>query len=112
MKTGLRKSALVGDFTQRLNRGFVLPLEEKPLGRFAIPGVRAFEVSNAFGSCASGERWRLRRFELRRRKPIQPAAVVAAGEVELGFDVVGDRPGVLDSLAIHVEDGEGAVGGV
>ena len=30
----------------------------------------------------------------------------------MGFDVVGDAPGVLDGFAVHLEDGEGAVGGV
>ena len=42
----------------------------------------------------------------------EPPAVAAALEVELGFDVVGDGPGVLDGFAVHVEDGERAVRGV
>src|SRR5438876_961001 len=74
--------------------------------------MRAFEVGDELDGCSGGKFWRLWRCEGGRREAIKSAAVVAAGEIELSLDVVGDRPGMLDRLAIHVEHGQRAVGGV
>ena len=43
---------------------------------------------------------------------VEPAAVLAAGQVEVLLDRLGDRERVLDRLAVHVEDQQRAVGRV
>src|SRR5438067_973976 len=69
-------------------------------------------MRDKFGCGCRGKLRRLGRSEAGRSESIEPAAVAAAGEIELGLDVVGDRPGVFDRFAVHVEDGQRAVGGV
>src|SRR5262245_48759264 len=77
-----------------------------------MPAIGAGEEDDEFGGGSGGELGWFGKSELVRREAVETTAVVAAGEVELGLDVVGDRPGVFDRLAIHVEDGQRAVGGV
>src|SRR5262245_29617623 len=112
MQPSLWKPTFADKCFQRLNRSPIPPLKQQPLSRFAKPRLRAFEIGDELSGGASRKLRPRRRCESRRRQPIEPPALFAAAEVNLGFDVVGDRPGMLDRLAIHVEDGERAVGGI
>ena len=45
-------------------------------------------------------------------QPVDAPAIIARVEVEVALDGLGDRPRVLDDLAIHVEDVKRPIGGV
>ena len=48
--------------------------------------------------------------EVRRREPVNTSAIAAVLQIEFRMDVIGDRPWVLDGLAIHIDDVKRAVG--
>ena len=112
MQPAERFGAPAEELAQGLDGRRVLPLEEEPVGRVAVPGVGVFEQGHQFEGRCPAQPGSGPGSEAGRGESVDAAAVGAAAEVELGLDVVGDRPGVLDRLAVHVEDGQRAVGGV
>ncbi len=86
-----------------------MPLDQEPLGGLAAPCVGVGERPDKLrGRCRaqSGLGPTLESF---RHDLVDPPAVLAARQVEVPLDRIGDRGGMLDRLAVHVQDGERAV---
>src|ERR1043166_533780 len=74
-----------------------------------MPAVGIFQSGHQLGGARLTQtRW-LGLFKTVRRDAINTATIVAAVQIEELFDVVGERPGVLDDFAIHVNDVECAI---
>ena len=92
--------------------GSVLPLEQQALCRLSLPDVFGLQAPHEIQRVEAAEPHHGRLRGTRGREPINPSAVVAALQVEVGLDVVRDRVGMLDRLAVHVDDVERSVGRV
>ena len=102
-------------FLQERNGSRVLALDEQPLGRVAPPADRMIQQATSS--------WELAVFSLGRAiggpgscaatsllpDPPDPPPVVPAAEVDAGAQVLGHELGMLDQLAVHVDDVEGPV---
>ena len=86
--------------------------DEQPLSGHSCPAVVRFERFDQFTAGGRGELDWLRPFPVGGHQAVDPAAVVAAFEAKIFLDVLGDRVGMFDGFAVHVEHIERAVGSV
>ena len=99
------------DLPDEVRGADIPPLDEEPLRGLPAPDTRMGEVPDERASV--GRARQVRRAPAGRRRrghPVHAPAVHAAPEVEVLLDVLGDPLRVLDDLAVHVHDVEGAVG--
>src|SRR5215470_14591304 len=88
----------------------ILPLVQQAVRGLTMPAVGVLQQSNQLRRASLTQPWRGPMLEFLRGEPVNPAPVRSAPQVELGADVVRDRPGVLNRLAVHVEDRQRTVG--
>ena len=98
------------EFSQRLDGRAVHSLEEQSMGRVAPPSVGTFQFPHEFGGRGIAQPGRWWWLESPRREPVDSPPVASAFQVDQRLDVVGDRPGMLDRLAVHVQHVQRAVG--
>src|SRR5690242_10901424 len=74
-----------------------------------MPAVRVFKRGDQFFDGSFAQARGLRLFEAVRSDAVNAPAIVAAVQVERFFDALGKGPGMLDDLAIQLDDVESAV---
>jgi len=89
-----------------------LLLEQQSGGGVAVPRIGVFEEFDEFGGGGLGESGCGAAGEVGRSDAVDSSAIAASFEVQLGFEVRWHGPGVFDGFAVHVEEVEGAIGGM
>src|SRR6267378_1432048 len=89
--------------------GLVLAFIKQASGSVAMPTIRVFQGGNQFCGGNFAQFGRLRVFEIVRCDTINSASVVTTVQIEKSFDIIRQRPGVLDDFAIHVDDIERSI---
>src|ERR1051326_8257300 len=102
--------AFGGQVFQRLNRPFVVALEEQSLRGVALPAVGTVQGSHQAGGFQMIEAWDFAQLRPRRIDTINAAFVMAGTKVQVVLDVVGDPFRVFDHEAVHVGHIERAIG--
>src|SRR5688572_2006651 len=110
MQPGQRTLARLNKVLQRLNSGFILPLEHQALRCLPPPGVRTFQVRNQLSNGSFPKLWTLpAASEIRGSESIDSPHVAPAFEIDPLTNVVGNRPGMLDHFTIHIEHMQGPI---
>ncbi len=110
MEAAQRGRAFVQEVPERIDGGRVLPLEDQSVRGVAVPGVGMFQKSDQLDGREPSQVGRRREAEIGWSEPVDAPAILTIAQVEPGLDVVGNRPGVLDRLAVHVENVQGSIG--
>ena len=116
-----RRCSLPGRFVKQRHCIGIVPLDEEPPGRVAVPAIGTpekldegrdrglRESGGGFpGRCRGAIGCPLRH----RNQPPQPAGVAATREIEVLLDRWGEARRMLDHLALHVDDPQRTVGPV
>src|SRR6266496_194964 len=109
VQSGERELRVLQQKLEAQQGGFILALVEQARGGIAMPAVGVFESGYQLGGRSFAEAGRFWERVAIRDDAVNAATIVAAVEVEKFFNVVGQRPWVLDDFAIHVDDVKGAI---
>src|SRR5439155_11971078 len=109
MHASERRSRFFEQTHQEGDGGFILSLVKEARGCITVPTVRMFKCGHQLLYRGFAESRQLRLLESIRHNAIDAATIIACIQIEQLLDRIRQRPWMLDDLAIHIGDVEGAI---
>src|SRR5438128_8509922 len=101
MHSGERKVGFF-ELEQKRHRRLVLALVKQARGGIAMPAIWVFERGNQLCDRCLAQPWQSWLLKTVRHDAVNPPPIIAAVQVQEFFDVVRQRPWMLDYLAVHI----------
>ena len=107
-----RRGGVRRQFFQCRNQRLILLFKNQSRGRVAMPAVEVPEQLHQLRPFQCGRHRALGRFEVFRRDPPNTTAIVAAVQIQVLLDALGNAPRMLDRFTVHIRHKETPIGRV
>ena len=103
MQSGQRAVRRIAKLAEVFHRRLVLSLENQPMSGFSMPDIRMFQQNDKLFDGGVRELWGRAALKVWGSNSIDPPSITSVFKIEHRFQIIGHRPGMLDRLAVHVQ---------